>query len=243
MKTDLSKDLLLSRRAEVLGYLSFLDTALTSNAAIHIPSGKTRSFDMELTRTLKANAYLLLYNTVEAVMSQLLEEIHAEVRDSNVNLDDLNHKLYVQVIKTLNKEGSTNIEKDFAHPSSQAIVEYWLEDYTKRVKKNKNPHFSGNLDSDTIKGIGRKYGFFNDEEEVDRKLSSKALETVRDYRNKLAHGEYSFSEIGKWRSFPELEADAKSTLETLQNTIDIVNDFLVSKQYRRNPPEAVNLLY
>lgn len=243
MKTDLSKDLLQSRRAEVLGYLSFLDTALTSNAAIHIPSGKTQNFDLELTRTLKANAYLLLYNTVEAVMSQLLEEIHTEVNESNVNLDDLNHKLYVLVIKTLNKEGSTTIESDFGHPSSRAIVEYWLVDYTKRVKKNKNPHFSGNLDSDTIKGIGRKYGFFNDEEDVGKKLTSKALETVRDYRNKLAHGEYSFSEIGKWRSFPEVEADAMSTLETLQNTIDVVNDFLITKQYRRNPPQAVNLRY
>lgn len=243
MKTDLSKDLLQSRRAEVLAYLSFLNTALTNNATIHIPGGMAQKIDLELTRTLKANAYLLLYNTVEAVMSQLLEEIHTEVHESEVNLDDLNHKLYVLVIKTLNKEGSANIDVGFSHPSSRAIVKYWLEDYKKRVKKNKNPHFSGNLDSDAIKGIGLKYGFFNGEEAVDKKLSSDALSTVRDYRNKLAHGEYSFAEIGKWRSFLEVETDAKSTLEILQNTIDLVNEFLIAKQYRRNPPPVVNMRY
>lgn len=242
MKTVLSKDLLQGRRAEVLAYLGFLDTALSSNAAIHVPGGVSKNFDLELTRTLKANAYLLLYNTVEAVMSQLLEDIHTEVHDSNANLDELNHKLYVLVIKTLNKEGSVKIDESFAHPSARAMVLHWLKDYEKRVKRNKNPHFSGNLDSDTIKDIGRKYGFFNDDEVIDKKLSSKALKTVRDYRNKLAHGEYSFAEIGKWRSFLEVETDANSTLDTLQNTIDVVNDFLVAKEYRRNPPQAVNML-
>jgi hypothetical protein len=243
MKTVLSKSLLEGRRAEVLAYLEFLDTVLTSNAAIHVPNRRPKNFDLELTRTLKANAYLLLYNTLEAVMSQLLEDIHTEVHDSNVNLDELSHKLYVLVIKTLNKKGSTDIDESFSHPSARAMVLHWLKDYEKRVKRNKNPHFSGNLDGDTIKAIGRKYGFFNDDQAVVNQLNSKALETVRDYRNKLAHGEYSFAEIGKWRSFPEVESDAVSTLDTLENTINLVNEFLRSKQYLRNPPQAINLCY
>jgi len=236
MKTVLSKDLLQGRRTEVLSYPGFLDKAITNNAVIHLPDGKTINFDLELTHTLKANSYLLLYNTVEAVMSQLLEEIHNEVLNSNVNLDELNQKLYVLVIKTLNKQGSKDIDENFGRPSAQAMVLHWLNDYKKRATVNNNPYFSGNLDSDKIKVIGRKYGFFKDSENIEKNFISKALEIVKDNRNKLAHGEYSFAEIGKWRSLPEVEAVANNTLETLQNIIDIVNDFLVSEQYRRNPP-------
>jgi|Laugresbdmm110dd_1035094.scaffolds.fasta_scaffold05591_4 hypothetical protein len=241
MKTVLSQDMLNDRRAEVLAYLEFLETVLNSNAAIHVPNRNPKNLNLELTRTLKANAYLLLYNTLEGVMSQLLEEIHTEVFDSNVNLDELNHKLYVLVIKTLNKQNSSDIDETFPHPSARAMVLHWLNDYEKRVNRNQNPHFTGNLDGDTIKEIGRKYGFFKDEEALANKLNSKALETVRDFRNKLAHGEYSFAEIGKWQSFSEIELVANNTLETLENTINLVNDFLLSKKYLRNPPQVVNI--
>lgn len=234
MKTPLSKDLLKSRRTEVMRYLRFLERVLATNAVVQAPGRSLFPLELELTHTLKANAYLLIYNTVEAVMSQLLAEIHDEVKISNVRLDDLNPNLYLEVIRSLRK-GKEDITDNFAHPSGRPFVDYWLRDYEKRVQNNRNPHFSGNIDGKRIKDIGRKYGFASGEEQVDKKLTHPALQNAKKHRNTLAHGEKSFNELGRWMSFTEVQNDAIATLRTLQNVRRIVNNFLVTQGYRRQP--------
>ena len=64
MKTVLSQDLLRSRRKEVTGYLRFLEKTLKTNAAIQSSGTAPLPLELELTHTLKANSYLLLYNTI-----------------------------------------------------------------------------------------------------------------------------------------------------------------------------------
>lgn len=237
MKTALSKDLLQSRRKEVMGYLRFLEKALETNATLQTPGGAPMSLELDLTHTLKANAYLLLYNTVEAVMSQLMAEIHEEVKSSNVCLDDLNPNLYLEVIRSL-KKGTEDIAESFAHPSGRPFVDYWLRDYEKRVQDNRNPHFSGNIDSKRIKTIGRIYGFASGDEATDAKLTHEALQKAKNHRNTLAHGEKSFKDLGMWMSFQQVRDDAIATLKTLSNVRVAVESYLVTHGYRRGNPQV-----
>lgn len=241
MKTVLSKDLLQSRRKEVMGYLRFLGKALETNAALQAPGSAPMPLKLDLTHTLKANAYLLLYNTVEAVMSQLMAEIHDEVKSSNVCLDDLNPNLYLEVIRSL-KKGVEDIAESFEHPSGRPFVDYWLRDYNKRVQDNRNPHFSGNIDGKRIKAIGRIYGFASGDEANDAKLTHAALLKAKNHRNTLAHGEKSFKDLGMWMSFQQVRDDAIATLRTLSNIRVAVDGYLLTHGYRRVNPQVNNTI-
>lgn len=232
MKTALSQDLLKSRRKEVTGYLRFLERALATNATIQSTSSVPLPLEIELTHTLKANSYLLLYNTIEAVMSQLLAEIHEEIRASDASLDDLNPTLYLEVIRKL-KNGEENIADSFAHPSGRPFIEYWLRDYDTRVRSNRNPHFSGNIDGLRIKTIGRKYGFATGDITTDAKLTHAALQKAKNHRNTLAHGEKSFIELGRELAYAQIRDDAVATLRTLNTVRLVVEEFLTTAKYRR----------
>lgn len=240
MKTALSQDLLKSRRKEVTAYLRFLEKTLETNAAIQSTGTVPVPLELELTHTLKANSYLLLYNTIEAVISQLLTDIHDEIKASNANLDDLNPNLYLEVIRKL-KQGEEHIADTFAHPSGRPFVEYWLHDYEKRVQANRNPHFSGNIDGMRIKNIGRKYGFATGDDAADAKLSHAALQKAKNHRNTLAHGEKSFSELGRGLSYTQIRDDSVATLRTLNTIRLVVEGFLTSASYRRHSPNAAQL--
>lgn len=239
MKTVLSQDLLKSRRKEVTGYLRFLEKALETNATVQSNGTVPLPLELELTHTLKANSYLLLYNTIEAVMSQLLAEIHDEIKTSNVNLDDLNPSLYLEVIRKL-KNGEEAITDSFVHPSGRPFVDYWLRDYEKRIKANRNPHFSGNIDGMRIKTIGLKYGFATGNETDDAKLTHAALQKAKNHRNTLAHGEKSFTELGRDLSYTQIRDDAVATMRTLNTIRLVVESFLSSASYRRHRPTPVN---
>ena len=241
MKTALTKDLLQSRRKEVFGYLRFMEKALEKNAALQAPGSSPMPLESDITHTLKANAYLLLYNTVEAVMSQLMAEIHDEVKCSDVCLDDLNPNLYLEVIRSL-KSGTEDIAETFAHPSGRPFVDYWLRDYEKRVQDNRNPHFSGNIDGKRIKTIGRIYGFASGDDATDAKLTHAALQKTKNHRNTLAHGQMSFKDLGMWMSFQQMRDDAIATLKTLRNVRVAVDGYLVTHGYRRSNSQAIPLL-
>ena len=233
MKTVLSQDLLRSRRKEVTGYLRFLEKTLKTNAAIQSAGTAPLPLELELTHTLKANSYLLLYNTIEAVMSQLLAEIHDEIKASNAHLDDLNPGLYLEVIRKL-KNGEEAIADSFSHPSGRPVVDYWLRDYEKRVQANRNPLFSGNIDGMRIKTIGLKYGFATGNDTDDAKLTHAALQKAKNHRNTLAHGEKSFTELGRELSYTQIRDDAVATLRTLNTIRLVVESFLSSASYRRH---------
>jgi hypothetical protein len=241
MKTVLSQDLLKSRRKEVTGYLRFLEKALETNAEIQSPGAVQLPLELELTHTLKANTYLLLYNTIEALMTQLLAEIHDEIKASNATLDDLNPKLYLEVIRKL-KSGEENIAETFSHPSGRPFLDYWLRDYEKRIQANRNPHFSGNIDGMRIKIIGLKYGFATGDDVADAKLTHKALQDAKNHRNTLAHGEKSFTDLGRSLSYAQIRDDAVATLRTLNTIRLVVDDFLAVEGYRRPSPNAAELV-
>lgn len=241
MKTVLSQDLLKSRRKEVTGYLRFLEKALETNARVQSSGTAQLTLELELTHTLKANSYLLLYNTIEAVMTQLLAEIHEEIKASTANLDDLNANLYLEVIRKL-KTGEESIADGFEHPSGRPFLDYWLRDYEKKILANRNPHFSGNIDGMRIKTIGRKYGFATGDDTTDAKLTHAALHKAKNHRNALAHGQKSFTDLGRSLSYPQIRDDAVATLRTLNTIRLVVDDFLATEGYLRPrpaPPEFV----
>lgn len=232
MKTALTQDLLKSRRKEVMGYLRFLERALATQAKLESPGLEPLPLELELTHTLKANTYLLLYNTVEAVMGQLVTEIHEDIKACGLGVDDLTTPLYVEVIRAL-KRGEENITDIFAHPSGQSMVAYWLRNYEKKVLVNRNPLFSGNIDGRLILSIGEMYGFTTEFAANRAKLTHPALQKTKNHRNTLAHGERSFTDLGRGFSYSQVRDDAVAALRTLVRVRIEVDSYLTVQGYKR----------
>ena len=66
-------------------------------------------------------------------------------------------------------------------------------------------------------------------------LTHNALQRIKNSRNALAHGETSFTDIGRQLSVQELEADAGAVFSTLQQIAIEVNNYLEGRRYLATP--------
>lgn len=226
--------LFVERREEVFAYLRFLRAALARDSAICFPSQRRRfefSLNKELTHTLKANTYLLLYNIVEATITQAMDEIHRAILNSGAELDELHPKLFMQILRRFQCSKTVATTANTCTPSGHSLIKFWLDDYERQEKANRNYLFSGNIDGRKICEIGVDYGFASGDEVADAHLRHGSLYVAKNKRNQLAHGELSFRDCGRDLIQNQIENDAVNLLRCLQRLIRTVNDYLGQKRY------------
>lgn len=247
MPTANSADLLKRRSIEVNAYIAFLQAALERNAAVQAPSLPAPSpLDIELTHTLKANTYLLLYNVVEATMTQLLVDIHNCIKLSGAGLDELVPQLYLHILERFRQNQNNLTEGSIPAPVASSMISHWLIDYDKRANRNANYLLAGNVDSQRIREIGHKYGFASQAQGADAHLAHHSLLTTKSRRNELAHGERSFTDCGRDVVYSTLQSDATELLSCLGRVVAHVDNYLRLQLFLRAnaapPPVPAQLL-
>jgi hypothetical protein len=233
-----SRILLVERSKEILDYLKFLKVILDKGAYFQTLNQQTPiPVKKELTHTLKANGYLLLYNVVEATMTQAVADIHGaidghlSISGSELVVDDMNPGLYTHILRRF-KQGREDVNNTVTPPAGRLIVKYWLRDHEKLVKANKNPLFSGNIDGLKIFEIAQKYGY--SDFGTESRLKHKSLFTTKIKRNLLAHGEASFMDCGKDISLPDLTTDAIGVIRCLRHNLSAIEQFIEQAGYTSN---------
>jgi hypothetical protein len=88
--------------------------------------------------------------------------------------------------------------------------------------------YSGNLDSKKIDSIFARYG-------LSINLNTNELKHVKDFRNKLAHGEISFEECGRQISLPYLDNIIRKTFASLETLLTEITDYLDAEKYQAAP--------
>jgi MAE_28990/MAE_18760-like HEPN len=232
MGAALSRTLLRERTREVLAYISFVELALRKDAAMSVPGSPPVAFAKDLTHSLKANTYLLLYNVVEATMTQAMDDIHREILASDAPLDHLHPKLFLHVLARF-KAGKRDLPQSWVAPIGPALVKYWIEDYKNCFDANRNYLFSGNVDGMVIRDVGTRYGFATGDQIADAHLTHRSLRLAKEKRNALAHGEVSFRECGQEISITELRGDAGGLLRCLKRVVASVDDYLRQRIFLR----------
>lgn len=167
---------------------------------------------------LKSSLILLLYNTIESTMYCSLEELHSRLkmktyRELNDKLKLIYANYYIKNIgqNKLCKEVLDNITQDkFFFPS--------LSNYEKKINL-----FNGNLDGKKINEILSLYGIKNI-----KNNDFKYLLLIKNKRNKLAHGEESFSESLRNFTYSELEKFVNSVNDILTEIITNFCDYIRS---------------
>jgi len=90
--------------------------------------------------------------------------------------------------------------------------------------------FDGNVDAKKIKEIAGKYCFSSQTDYTKCKKEKRLLE-IKNKRNNLSHGIISFSECGREISISDLTNALNETSSYLENIIENVKEYLITKTY------------
>ena len=241
-QVPLTDALLSDRRVEVAAYLDFLKVAVERRAVLNAKDGDlVLRLSSQLTHTLKANLVLLLYSAMEATLIQLLDEMHDAIGNNCSSADVLNADLLRVVLKTVKKDKSSTVLSSAA-PLHESLFTYWISDWQNRTsgKDKRVDGISGSVDSLVFYEQLRKFGVVasTPNNRPPAHLTDRALQKVRVNRNELAHGEKSFTDLGRELSVQSLETDSDAVFDTLRKTAAEVDAYLEEQRYLARPPVA-----
>lgn len=201
------------------------DSRLSSGDASVREGSSTYVMGRDLEKTLRASAYLMLYNLVEATMTSAIDAIHQHIAYEQVGFDELKEDVRRVAIKGLRKAAlsETPLELlDAAIPISSALI--WLG-------FDKKSLFSGNLDGQLIKKKAKEYGFELANHDTAASRDGVRLLSIKTKRNELAHGGISFEDCGQNTSVDELVAIFDETKVFIKAVLDGISDYLLKKSY------------
>lgn len=218
---------------EVNAYIKFLDIVENGNINLTNSTGVVAfTINTELSRTLKANAFLLLYNLIESTLRNGLFDVHDAIKSERVDYKDLESKFKKLLLdEQLRKkfefgtrtESVTNIVYDivdkimsqpaFMYPDKRSTVKF----------------IGGNLDIDHIHETFKLYGITA--VSVRHTDQKEAFETTKRNRNNLAHGNETFNECGKKYSSPQLIGFRDEIFDYLERVLDEIERFTDNKKY------------
>lgn len=241
-QVPLTKSLLSDRSTEVTAYLEFLKVAVERRAVLSAKDGELQfPLTLELTHTLKANLVLLLYSAMEATLIQLLDEMHDAIGANCSSADALNAQLLRVVLRTVKKDSQTTVLSS-ASPLHTSLFRYWMDDWTSRTsgKDKRVDGISGSVDSLVFYEQLKKFGVVakTPNDHPPAHLTDIALQKVKTNRNELAHGEKSFTDLGRDLSVESLATDSLTVFDTLRNIATEVDNYLRDQRYLAQPPAA-----
>ena len=212
------------RSQEVRRYCLFLKAVETN--AIQLSLGnhrthphKTKNFDPELQKTLKATVFLLLYNLVESTMRGIIEYIYDTLKNNNVSFDDLNQDFQNNIINLLSKISLKNQtwELGIANDIISIVV-------------GQEVSFAGNLDAKKIRENLKDYGI-ELSPKSGRTNSGQDLLTIKGARKDLAHGHRSFSETSRDYTSDDLMKMQKQVIFYLKEVLQDVENYVNEQKY------------
>lgn len=183
----------------------------------------------EVINILKSNIALMLYNLIEFTVTNLLNSIYDEISSKNfsyVNVNECIELLWQNAIlksaRDVNASFNTFLKKN------TEIIENIINKTTLRIS-TKDTLPSGNLDGETIVKIFDLHGInINTSSENYR---PDILKKIKDYRNKLAHGEISFVEAIREDSILDIEQNKEFIVQFLEELIQLVDEYIQSEGY------------
>ncbi|WP_313305547.1 MAE_28990/MAE_18760 family HEPN-like nuclease [Empedobacter sp.] len=206
-----TKQIVLSRKNEINNYFDYINSINEDD------------FDKTVFKILKANLLLMLYNFVESVVSNSIDAIRNNIyHDSETNFDCLKNEIKIQILKDL----KTNSSPEEFVKSCALITKDIIKLSFKKEKISK-----GNIDREIISELSGIYGFNIKNSNYQETGHGESLTTIKMKRNDLAHGTFSFAEIGKEYTVNDLEKIKNETINYLIFIVGEIEDYLENKRF------------
>ncbi len=218
------------RKIEVEDYFSFLKIINDDATLIKYVNGAEiveKKISNKFQTMFIANAFLILYNLIESTVKNSIVEIYNKIKEdknSYENLSENLQKIWInQKIDNL-KEGTYN--HDTLLKTIQSIAKNVLAKETIALSKD-DINISGNIDAKKIRELAENIGF-------EKSSNGRNLQNIKDKRNRLAHGEQTFYDVGKNFTFQELNGFKQETFDYLTDVIEKIEKFIVDIEYVAN---------
>lgn len=208
VKSDFAK-----RKNDLQSYINFLRNNF-------LPS------DVE--KMIKSSLYLVTYNIIEGIISQIIMEFNRNIIESGVKYKNLNKELRATYRKYYFSE-----RVDFSSDEFDLIISEIIESNSYNIKSSslikKLKLFSGNLNHDRITIAFKAYGF-----KKIKNNNSSDLSKVVIIRNRLAHGEVSYSDCCRNETVSEVVDCVLNVVCYLDNLIESAEYYIKNKNFLLN---------
>lgn len=167
---------------------------------------------------LKSSLVLMIYNAVEGTISNLLVELFDIICQNKLQIGKLPKNLQMTIFTYYAKkigQDPQKLKNLYYCDSAQLCSLSYLE-----INKYLNL-FSGNLDSRSIRKISSKVGI-----NLPNGIDEPLLLNVKNFRNKLAHGETTFRNTCQDITLGEIEKISKCVEQYLEKVISSYEYFL-----------------
>ncbi|GAA0593037.1 hypothetical protein GCM10009416_34320 [Craurococcus roseus] len=209
------------RRREVRRYLAVL-----IRAEREILSRGVGRHDREL-NILRAATVLVLYNAVEASARAGIQAIYDEIDVTGTSFDELCEPLRRRVMKDFR----ANVGVDKAAAMRKVALELVVTSF------DASKLFSGNVDARELRNQSGDYGF-TITADGRRTRMGEDLVTIKQKRNDLAHGNASFSEVGRDYTAKQLKEIATRSLDYVEAVLTSIDHYLTTSGFRFSAPGA-----
>lgn len=191
-----------SRMKEIDVYCDFLKLVDEPTAQISYKNELTQQeniaiVSVELKKILIANTFLLMYNLLESCVSRTIAELYLHFNGKNQfysALSALYKSLYLR--ENLASLKDRSYSEDTLQSTVDQLILNAIQDVP--IKLSKKYKFSGNVDASEIRATAKLFNIRLSKSNGDK------LEDIKNYRNKLAHGELTFSFVGSEKSVKDI---------------------------------------
>ncbi len=208
------------RKGEIDLYFEFLEDLMINNAQLAFSDNTKKNLNPALSKILRANGFLLIYNVVESCISQGIEAIYLDIINKGIDYNSINSNIQREIIGNI----KSNINANTFITQVNDITIDIIGQYPRKI-------FSGNLDAKKIREIAEKYGFSHQTDARATKNGAKLL-TVKEKRNHLAHGDVSFQECGKEYTIQQMVEIKDEVIKYLEEILGNIEQFLLQEEYR-----------
>lgn len=236
------------RKIEIDRYFDFIEKL--ENDYIYLNSIDTTqppyNLDSEHLKIFKANGFLILYNIIESTIANCIISIFDEIASKKINNRNI---AYIDVTEKIKKYWLKNKYNHDDNIKKQSVVNQFYtlcEEITTSISFELTRgkfSFGGNLNARKIREIAAELGVQLLEPHYRENLHGEALVNIKRYRNDLAHGTKSFSEIGKNITYIGDGMDGTRglglihfknyTIEHLTSFIGNISTFITNENYLR----------
>lgn len=234
--------LLIEREEEIRAYVAFLKVAVERPAFVIANDGQLQfPLSLDLTHTFKSSLVLLLYSAMEATLVQLLDDMHDAFGTHCDSADSLNSALLKLVLQTFRNAKDGRVLQSES-PLHRSLFTHWINDWQSRTsgKEKRGDGISGSVDGVIFYEQLTKFGVIapTANGRPPRHLTHYTLQQIKNNRNALAHGEKSFTDLGRDLAVETLEGDVDHVFRTLNQIATEVNSYLQERRFLAPPPAA-----
>ncbi len=217
------------RKEEIENYFKFLKIFDDDNTKIRYLSNEgeivTEKINTEFQITLIANSFLILYNLIEATVRNSIIEIYDKIEEEEITYETLSENLKkIWIKQKASKLRENNYRQDTLRESISEIANDILNKEIIKLDKN-NIDISGNLDAQKIRDLADSIGF-------QKTVNGRNLVSIKEKRNRLAHGEHTFYDVGKDYTVNEIDNFKNETFDYLADVISNIEDYISSSNYK-----------